>query len=48
MKEIERERARLSKERAHYTGVVAKLEANGDLEALARARISWPRSTRPG
>ncbi|WP_433265274.1 DUF4041 domain-containing protein [Actinosynnema sp. CS-041913] len=38
MKEIERERARLAKERAHYAAVVAKLEANGDLEALGRAR----------
>ncbi len=38
MKEIERERARLAKERAHYAAVVAKLEAKGDGEALARAK----------
>ena len=38
MKEIERERVRLAKERAHYATVVAKLEANGDLDALARAQ----------
>jgi hypothetical protein len=38
MKEIERERARLAKERAHYATVVAKLEANGDLDVLARAQ----------
>lgn len=38
MKEIERERARLAKERSHYLAAVAKLEANGDLEALARAK----------
>ena len=38
MKEIERERARLAKERAHYATVVAKLTANGDLVALARAQ----------
>lgn len=38
MKEIERERARLAKERAHYATVVAKLQASGDLDALARAR----------
>ncbi|MGX7828092.1 DUF4041 domain-containing protein [Actinokineospora sp. 24-640] len=37
MKEIERERARLVKERAHYATVVAKLEAKGDLDGLARA-----------
>ena len=36
MKEIERERARLAKERAHYATVVATLEASGDLDALAR------------
>jgi hypothetical protein len=38
MKEIERERARLAKERAHYATVVARLTANGDLVALARAQ----------
>ncbi|QQQ78835.1 DUF4041 domain-containing protein [Saccharothrix sp. 6-C] len=38
MKEIERERARLAKERSHYATVVAKLEAKGDAEGLARAR----------
>jgi Domain of unknown function (DUF4041)/Meiotically up-regulated gene 113 len=38
MKEIERERARLAKERAHYATVVARLTANGDLGALARAQ----------
>lgn len=38
MKEIERERARLAKERAHYAAVVAKLEVNGDPNALTRAR----------
>ncbi|GLZ36585.1 DUF4041 domain-containing protein [Actinokineospora sp. NBRC 105648] len=38
MKEIERERARLAKERAHIATVVAKLTANGDTEALVRAR----------
>lgn len=38
LKEIERERARLAKEQAHYTSVVAKLEQNGDPEALERAR----------
>jgi hypothetical protein len=37
-KEIERERARLAKERSHYATVVAKLEAKGDLDALAGAR----------
>ncbi|XVV02982.1 DUF4041 domain-containing protein [Actinosynnema sp. CA-248983] len=37
-KEIERERAKLAKERAHFAAVVARLEANGDLEALAKAR----------
>ncbi|MEV0049934.1 DUF4041 domain-containing protein [Saccharopolyspora shandongensis] len=37
-KELERERARLDKERAHYAAVVAKLEANGDAEALQRAQ----------
>jgi hypothetical protein len=36
MKEIERER--LAKERSHYATVVAKLEAKGDVEGLARAR----------
>lgn len=38
MKEIERERARLAKERTHYATVVARLEAAGDPESLARAR----------
>jgi hypothetical protein len=38
MKEIERERMRLAKERTHYATVVAKFEANGDLPALERAR----------
>ncbi|QFZ18355.1 DUF4041 domain-containing protein [Saccharothrix syringae] len=38
MKEIERERARPAKERSHYATVVAKLEAKGDHEGLARAR----------
>ncbi|MFI6026785.1 DUF4041 domain-containing protein [Amycolatopsis magusensis] len=38
LKEIERERARLAKERAHYATVVTKLQANGDLDALARAQ----------
>jgi hypothetical protein len=38
MKEIERERARLVKERTHYAVVVAKLEANGEVEALTRAK----------
>lgn len=38
LKEIERERARLAKERAHYVAVVAKLETNGDPDALARAK----------
>ncbi|MEJ2855985.1 MULTISPECIES: DUF4041 domain-containing protein [unclassified Saccharothrix] len=37
-KEIERERAKLAKERAHYASVVARLEANGDVAALAKAR----------
>jgi hypothetical protein len=38
MKEIERERARLAKERAHYATAIAKLEAKGDLDGLARAK----------
>ncbi|GAA3864867.1 hypothetical protein GCM10022243_33900 [Saccharothrix violaceirubra] len=38
-KEIERERARLAKERAHRASVVARLEAKGDTEALAQARL---------
>ncbi|GAA2826086.1 DUF4041 domain-containing protein [Crossiella cryophila] len=38
MKDIERERARLAKERSHYASVVARLEAKGDLDGLARAR----------
>ena len=38
MKEIERERVRLAKERTHYATVVAKLEASGDLAALEQAR----------
>lgn len=38
LKEIERERAHLAKERAHYAAVVAKLETNGDTDALARAK----------
>ena len=46
MKEIERERARLAKERAHYATVVAKLAANGDLVALARAQEKLAWSTR--
>jgi hypothetical protein len=37
-KEIERERAKLAKERAHFAAVVARLEVNGDSEALARAQ----------
>ncbi len=38
MKEIERERTRLAKERAHYAAALAKLEAKGDSQGLARAR----------
>ncbi|MFC5289943.1 DUF4041 domain-containing protein [Actinokineospora guangxiensis] len=38
LKEIERERAKLAKEHAHFLTVVTRLEANGDVDALARAR----------
>ncbi|MFD1045641.1 DUF4041 domain-containing protein [Kibdelosporangium lantanae] len=38
MREIERERSRLAKERAHYAGVVAKLEAKGDEAGAERAK----------
>ncbi|MCX2950412.1 DUF4041 domain-containing protein [Lentzea sp. NEAU-D7] len=37
-REIERDRARFAKEQAHYLAVIAKLEANGDLDALAKAQ----------
>ncbi|RSM56022.1 DUF4041 domain-containing protein [Amycolatopsis sp. WAC 01376] len=38
MKEVERERARLAKERTHYATVLARLEAKGDTEGWARAK----------
>ncbi|EME62654.1 DUF4041 domain-containing protein [Amycolatopsis decaplanina] len=38
MKEVERERARLAKERTHYATILARLEAKGDTEGWARAK----------
>ncbi|HET6286221.1 MAG TPA: DUF4041 domain-containing protein [Amycolatopsis sp.] len=38
MKEVERERARLAKERSHYATVLARLEAKGDTEGWTRAK----------
>ncbi|GAA4876944.1 DUF4041 domain-containing protein [Actinomycetospora straminea] len=37
--EIERERTRLEKERQHYENALAKVEASGDDEAVARLRL---------
>jgi len=38
MKEIERKRAKLAKERVHYVSLLAKLESQGDPEAVAKAQ----------